>query len=306
MPAPHVPVIDLAPARPACATLLARAAQSPGFFQVVNHGIAPAQLGAALALTRAFFACDTVIKQQVSRTLDNPFGYYDRELTKNLRDRKEIFDFAPGEATPWPAQLPALRPALEGFAAACHALSLDLVQRLCEGLGQAPDGPLSCLSPAHSSFLRLNHYPVGDLLRGQAPPAGPLGISPHTDAGALTVLLQDAAAGLQVQWDGAWVDVPPLADALTINIGDMLQVWSNDRYTAPLHRVRASEQTPRLSIAYFLNPGYDALVEPLPGLLSAAAPAHYRALPWQEFRQLRALGDYGDYGQEVQISDYHR
>ena len=304
MPVSVVPVIDLAAPRAAVVAQVAQAAQTPGFFQVVNAGVVPSLMRETLAIAQAFFACDSDIKRGVTRTMANPFGYYDRELTKNLRDRKEIFDFAPSEQTPWPPQLPALKPALESFTAACHALALRLTELLCEGLGAHANGVLPQLCPDHSSFLRLNHYPVDDLLRGLAPAAGPLGISPHTDAGALTVLLQDTVAGLQMHCDGAWLDVPPIADALTINIGDIWQVWSNDRYTAPLHRVRASTAEPRLSIAYFLNPGYQAVIEPLPGQLSAAQPARYRRLPWNEFRELRALGDYGDFGEEVQIGDY--
>ncbi|HAN28690.1 MAG TPA: hypothetical protein DCP75_13385 [Haliea salexigens] len=304
MPSPRIPLIDLAAPQASVVHQLAEAAAAPGFFQVVNSGIDATMAGDILATARAFFACDTEAKRAVTRTRENPFGYYDRELTKNLRDRKEIFDFAPGEDTPWPAAMPALRPALESFAASCHALALRLTALLCEGLGQAPGSLLAQLAPEHSSFLRLNHYPVHDLLEGQAPAPGPLGISPHTDAGVLTVLLQDAVAGLQMQQGDAWVDVAPIPQALTINIGDMLQLAANDRYTAPLHRVRASDGQARLSIAYFLNPGYQAVIEPLQGLLSAAQPARYRALPWKEFRGLRALGDFGDYGEEVQISHY--
>ncbi len=307
MPAPAVPVIDLRARRDAVAAELAEAASGWGFFQVTGHGVAPALVEHTQATARAFFASDAALKRAASRTLDNPFGYYDRELTKNLRDRKEIFDFAPLGETPWPPAMPALRPALQAFADACHGLALDLVARLCEGLNQAPASLTSHFVPAHSSFLRLNHYPVDDLpLPADAPPAGPFGISHHTDAGALTVLLQDQVPGLQVQYEGAWLDVDPVPGALTINIGDMFQVWSNDRYVAPLHRVRASTDRARLSIAWFLNPGYDSVVSPLPGLLSATAPAHYRPLSWQEFRGLRALGDYGDYGEEIQISHYRQ
>ena len=63
-----------------------------------------------------------------------------------------------------------------------------------------------------------------------------LGVNRHTDAGALTLLYQDDVASLQVLHDGAWVLVEPSAGALVVNLGDMLQVWSNDRYEAPLHR----------------------------------------------------------------------
>ena len=102
----------------------------------------------------------------------------------------------------------------------------------------------------------------------------------------------------------SWVDVTPVAGTLTINIGDMLQVWSNDRYRAPLHRVRASSEIARYSAAYFCNPDYNTVVAPLCPAESAADAAHYQPISWAEFRRLRALGDYGDYGEEVQISHF--
>lgn len=78
----------------------------------------------------------------------------------------------------------------------------------------------------------------------------------------------------------------------------MIQVWSNDAYQAPLHRVLAMEDGERFSLAYFFNPAYSAVIAPL------QTPRRYRDLPWGEFRRRRADGDFADYGAEVQISDY--
>ena len=304
-PGHTVPVIDLAGGPGDCIGHLAAACADWGFFQVANHGIGQQLTHALESASRNFFAQSLAAKQTVQRTLDNPFGYYDRELTKNLRDRKEIFDFAPEENTPWPAHPPLFAAILTDCAAACHRLARQLLELCCEGLGAAPATLASHFDRGHSSFLRLNHYPVEDPLAGTgAPPLGPFGISHHSDAGALTVLLQDEVAGLQVLRDDRWFDVLPVPDTLTINIGDMLQVWSNDRYRAPLHRVRASSNVARSSAAYFFNPGYDTVVEPLGPTISASCPARYRPLHWGEFRRLRALGDYGDYGEEIQISRY--
>ena len=300
-----LPMIDLRAAPGQSVEKLATACADWGFFHVVNHGI-DAQLIASLqAVSRNFFSLPPRIKQTSSRTMDNPFGYYDREFTKNLRDRKEIFDYATGETTPWPPSPPGFQTILEDYALACHRLALQLLAVCCEGLGADRDTLERHFQRGHSSFLRLNHYPVTDPLAGaDAPLAGPYGISQHSDAGAITVLLQDELAGLQVLKDESWVDVTPIAGALTINVGDMLQVWSNDRYRAPLHRVRASSELARYSAAYFCNPDYSAIVAPLAPAGSTARAAHYQPISWAEFRRLRAMGDYGDYGEEIQISHF--
>ena len=300
-----VPVIDLLGAPGQSVEKLAAACADWGLFHVVNHGV-DAQLIASLqAASQGFFSLPLRVKQSVSRTMDNPFGYYDRELTKNLRDRKEIFDYAPDETTPWPTSPPGFQVILENYALACHQLALQLMAVCCEGIGADRDTLEHHFKRGHSSFLRLNHYPFTDPLAGaEAPPAGPHGISQHSDAGAITVLLQDELAGLQVLRGGTWVDVTPMAGALTINIGDMLQVWSNDRYRAPLHRVRASTKMARYSAAYFCNPDYSTVVAPLSPAVTTAKAARYQPISWAEFRRLRALGDYGDYGEEVQISHF--
>ena len=304
---PTVPVIDLHSPAGLCVEQLAGACADWGFFQVCNHGIDTGLVTALQASSRTFFQQSLPARQAVSRTIDNPFGYYDRELTKNLRDRKEIFDYAPLESTPWPAYPPMFREILESYALACHRLSLQLLELCCEGLGAGREQLARHFRQGHSSFLRLNHYPVDDLLAGtDAPAAGPFGISHHTDSGALTVLLQDEVAGLQMQRGQQWFDVMPVAGSLTVNIGDMLQVWSNDRYLAPLHRVRASKGVARFSAAYFCNPDYSTVVEPVATTVSAAAPARYRPVHWGEFRRQRALGDYGDYGEEIQVSRFRR
>ena len=93
------------------------------------------------------------------------------------------------------------------------------------------------------------------------------------------------------------------AGALTINIGDIVQVWSNDRYRAPLHRVLANSSHPRYSAPFFLNPNYQAMYAPLPSALEGRAPL-YHPINWGEFRAGRAAGDYADVGDEIQISDF--
>ncbi len=300
---PGVPSIDLAGPVDQVVAEVAGACRDWGFFQVVNHGVDAALSEGALAVAREFFDLDVEAKRRASRSLDNPWGYYDRELTKNRRDRKEIFDFGQEDSTPWPQKPPAFRAALQAYEAASHDLALRLVDIAARGL-DLPSGVLTePFNPEHSSFMRLNFYPQdSELLRGDdMPAAGPLGISPHTDAGGLTVLLQDGIDGLQVRRGDEWFDVAAVTGALTINIGDMMQVWANDEYYAALHRVLGSGDRRRYSIAYFLNPSYDCVVRPL-----ADAPPVYRDIPWREFRGLRAQGDYGDYGEEVQISQYRR
>ncbi len=159
----------------------------------------------------------------------------------------------------------------------------------------------------HTGFIRLNYYPVDDPMQGSGiehQPVADLGVHHHTDAGVLTVLLQDDVGGLQVHRDGQWHNIPPTEGAFVINTGDMMQVWSNDNYKAAMHRVLAMESSDRYSIPFFFNPPASTRVSPLPTVVSAATPARYSAIEWAEYRGKRTDGDFADYGAEVQISQF--
>jgi isopenicillin N synthase-like dioxygenase len=284
-----------------------------GFFQVRDHGIDDAAISNLLHAMRSFFALPAEAKQSVARTAEHPYGFYDRELTKNVRDWKEIYDYGPTHAEAvaprWPAHAPGFEAAVLAWYAGCERLGFRLLGALSENLGMPREHLAGSFLPVHSSFVRLNHYPVcpepARPVGIETPTSGHLGVNHHTDAGALTLLLQDDEPGLEVYRDGVWHLVEPRRDALVVNIGDIVQVWSNDRYRAALHRVRASAGTERFSAPFFLNPSFEARYEPLPTMIDVEHPARYRAIPWGEFRMRRAAGDYADVGEEVQIHHYH-
>lgn len=287
-----------------------------GFFQITGHGVEQRLLDAVLEQMHIFFGQSQSEKQRIERTETNVWGFYDRELTKNVRDWKEILDVGPmqtdgplaGSVPQWPDSLPGFKATMLEFMDACRAVSFTLLRGISRNLGMANDYLEHAFEQGESSFLRLNFYPVCDdpapADSPTRPLAGHLGINHHTDAGALTVLLQDSQPGLQVYRAGAWHLVEPRSGALVINIGDIVQVWSNDRYEAPLHRVIASGSTPRYSAPYFFNPAYNCDYAPLPSLCDARHPPHYRPINWGEFRARRAAGDYADYGEEIQISQF--
>ena len=317
-----IPVIDIAPlirepeSAEAAVTVsaISEACTTWGFFQVINHGIEQRQISEVWQQAHALFNLPLERKLAVHRSRENPWGFNNNELTKNQRDRKEIFDFTTegqdpiyGQQNRWPHDLPDFRRVMADYLAACAELSLQLLRGFCLGLGVPQDFLRSEFEGNHTGFVRLNYYPVHDPMDGLGSdhlPTADLGIHHHADAGALTVLLQDDVEGLQVYREGYWYDVPVIPDALVINTGDMMQVWSNDTYRAAIHRVRAMQDRPRYSIPFFLNPAADCVVRPLPTMVEAPDTGHYRPIPWGEFRGKRSDGDYADYGDEVQISQY--
>ena len=313
----HIPVIDISRLDDDPRTLrqIHEACRDWGFFQIVGHDVPADLLHAMHAGMRAFFSLPDDAKRAIERTATNSWGFFDRELTKNTRDWKQIFDVGPdetdgplaGSVAQWPRDLPGFKGTIEAFYAACEALSFRMLGAISRCL-QMPSTHLdAAFAPRHSSFLRLNYYPICDAPAAPETPlggAGQFGINHHTDSGAVTILLQDDQPGLQVYRRNTWTLVEPNPDALVVNIGDVVQVWSNDRYPAALHRVIANSTTERYSAPFFFNPAPNADYAPLPSVLSESEPAHYRPINWGEFRASRTAGDYADYGAEIQISDY--
>ena len=126
----------------------------------------------------------------------------------------------------------------------------------------------------------------------------------HTDPGVITLLLQDETGGLQTQTrDGRWIDVPPRPGTVVVNLADCVQVWTNDRYRAAVHRVVPMTERSRYSIPFFANPPRECLIEPIGALVEAGAA--YRPFTWREFMQGRVDDNYTDLGvDDIQISRY--
>jgi len=312
---------------------IAKAATSWGFFQVVGHGVPDAEIDAFDGGVKRFFAQDKDTKYKIKRNSGNSRGYFDDELTKQTRDWKEAIDIGAQDGdldgksavdgyNQWPDGDPAFRADITAYFAQMEHLSRTLCRALAVGLGEK-EGFFDPLFDKHTSYLRINHYPpcpnpVGADFPLHSPDAeteGYLAINRHTDAGVLTVLRQrhDEPHSLQVfisddadkdheSRDGQWVTVSPHPGAFTINVGDMMQVYSNDRYVAPLHRVLANRERARYSAPFFFNPPYATDCAPLKTL---GAPV-YDVVNWGEFRRRRFEGDFADVGKEVQIAQFRK
>lgn len=302
-----IPVIDINELQdPQTLAELDTACREWGFFQVVNHGIPQEAIDKVLHETHAFFHRPIDFKRQISRTLENPWGFFDRELTRNVRDLKQVYDFGPGNGNvirpQWPRGMTGFRTAIHNYYRLSEKLAYRLLAAISTNLGMSPGFLSRGFGSEHTSFLRLNYYPVA--LTPSSTNDGHMGVGQHSDAGALTLLLQDDQPGLEVFRKNEWHLVEPRKDALVINIGDIVQVWSNDHYFAALHRVVASAEKERFSIPFFLNPDYRTNYAPVPTMISADRPARYQEINWGEFRKRRTDGDFADYGEEVQIEQY--
>ena len=307
----EIPTIDLSSLQdPNCdktalTTEIAEACMRWGFFQVTNHGLS-LDLKRRVEKTMAeFFSLTLEEKRRVKRDEVNPMGYHDGEHTKNVRDWKEIFDFflqdsttVPASTVPedtelrkltnlWPQNPSDFREVCQEYAREVEKLAFKLLELISISLGLPADRFTGYFND-QTSFLRFNRYPPCPN------PELALGVGRHTDAGVITVLAQDNVGGLQVsrRSDGQWISVKPNPDAFIINIGNCMQVWTNDKYWSAEHRVVVNTSKERFSMPFFLFPSHEVNIEPLEEFISEDNPPCYKKYNWGKFFAARNRSDY--------------
>lgn len=286
-----IPVVDISELaspdlarRRAVAEAMGRAAREVGFFYVTGHGLPEPLFEAALQAAKAFFAqpLDTKMASYIGRSV-NHSGYVpegEEAFDAEKIDLKEAYDVnldlpapEPGAPMLGPTQWPGradFKPAVSAYYAAVAALARRVFRGFALALGLAEDHFDAHLSRPPSQ-LRLIHYPHDPAAADRG------GIGAHTDFEFFT-LLRSTAPGLEVRnGAGAWIDAPPIPGAFVVNIGDMLEVWTNGTFTATAHRVRPVAEE-RYSFPYFANCDYWTRVEPHPHFVSAERPAAYPAV----------------------------
>ncbi|RAL44101.1 hypothetical protein DM860_015022 [Cuscuta australis] len=290
-----------------------------GFFQVVNHGVSEGKRREMEKVARSFFRQSVEEKREVRRDEENVHGYHDGEHTVNVRDWKEVFEFAlespyllPRSQNPdaaheisevynlWPKHPPQMRKVSEEYGKEMEKLGFKLMALIARSLG-LPADTFEPFYKTQTSTVMLTHYP-------QCPfPHLALGVGPHSDSGALTILYQDDVGGLEVKRksDGEWVRVKPIPDAYIINLGAVIQVWANDVYESVEHRVVVNSTRERFSIPFFFNPAHDTMVKPLDGLTDGRNPARYTPYNWGMFDASRKLSNFRKLDfKNVQIDDF--
>ncbi|CAL5348981.1 unnamed protein product [Camellia sinensis] len=221
-----------------------------GFFQVVNHGILMSIMDEMIDGVRKFHEQDTEVKKQ----------FYSRDVTRKFIYNSN-FDLYQSSAAKWrdtiacimapyppdPEELPIVcRDILIVYSKYTMRMGLTLLELLSEALGLNPDH-LKDMDCTEGLFFVGHYYPACP------EPELTLGTDNHADSGFIAVLLQDQVGGLQILHDNQWVDVTPLPGALVVNIADLLQLITNDKFKSINHRVLAKNVGPRISVASFLR-----------------------------------------------------
>ena len=329
-----IPVIDIGPlAQPkcrrtraelnTCVAQISHACRSYGFFAISNHGACKNATKNLWDSSKAFFDLPFEAKSSTPMTSKYPYGFDVEERlcarrephTVSVLDKKETFSIGPSSALSGmpPRRFPVGCPASFETSLNDYYESMEkLAEVLFRGFALALELDEDWFSKhfdraRHQCALRILNYPhlkLDDsgrtIIRAGA----------HTDYGAFTIL-KSGGPGLQLNLsgdgaEGSWLNVPHLEDALIINLGDLMQRWTNDKWKSTLHRVVAESQKSELgeshhtresirrqSIAFFVNMNGSALIETLSSCLNENETSRYQPIEASDYlikRHAQSMG----------------
>ena len=301
VPLEEVPVIDFgrflhgtARDRKATALAIGEACRNIGFFYIVGHDVPRATVDAVFAEAKRFFDQPVEKKNAIAIAKSACHRGYFAVGGENLDPAKQKLagDFKEGlkigrdlaashplvqAGTPlhgpnqWPDGLPGWRQTMQDYYDALAGLGREIMHAFALAL-ELPedyfdrwlDGPMATLGPLH--------YPpqTGAITEAR------LGAGAHTDFGCLTILAQDPVGGLQVRnVAGSWIDAPYIEDSFVVNIGDMMERWSNGVFSSTHHRVINASGKDRYSLPFFYDPCFDADLTCLATCQGPDRPAKY-------------------------------
>lgn len=302
---PIFPILDIAAlyqenfdARQKIGLDLVEAAKEYGFFYIKNTGLNRQLIEDVFKKSQTFFAQPAQYKKQYGIYFNNDFQGYEPQTSS---ESKEAYVLGPERSSndslvmcqkkyhglnTWPEGLDRWRDTMLLQMQAMLDLARLLNRALALGLGVSEDYfDLKSKDPMYA--FRLLHYPVSH--------EDTLGIKPHTDWGALSLLIQDDTPGLEVlNANGNWIVVNPIPDTVVVNVGELVARWTNNRLKATQHRVRNLSNHSRYSIAFFLDMDHDAMIEPIETCVSDTYPRQYTPIRVSEFIDKMHRRDYSD------------
>ncbi|MCL7045788.1 hypothetical protein MKW94_010576 [Papaver nudicaule] len=282
-----LPLIDLSSSdRISTSKLIRQACVESGFFYLINHGVEDELIKRVFDESKKFFSLPVEEKMKLERKgLTGYTPMYSETLDPTLKtgDLKESIYIGPLTGVDhvqnrWPSEevLSLWRPTMESYyeklistakrLITLIALALNLDENFFEDVG-ALRNPMG--------FIRLLHYPGEQIASNKEM----YGASAHSDYGMVTLLATDGVRGLQIckekdKHPQIWEDVPHVDKAFIVNIGDMMERWTNCLFRSTLHRVTLTTEE-RYSVALFLDPNDDCVVECLKSCCSENSPPSF-------------------------------
>ncbi|XP_010057199.2 protein SRG1 [Eucalyptus grandis] len=301
----QVPVIDLSKLSSSDGDLteselekLHSACRDWGFFQLINHGVSFSLLEEVKLGIQEFFKLPMEEKRKFwqqegdlqgfgqafvvseEQKLDWGDMFYVVSLPRHLR-KPHLFPMLPSP----------FRDVLDKYSTELQDLAMKILLLMAKALKMDTKEMIELFDEGLQG-MRMNYYPPCPR------PELAIGLTPHSDAVGLTILLQvNEVEGLQVRKEGKWVPIKPLPNAFVVNVGDILEIATNGNYRSIEHRATVNSTKERLSVATFYSPKLEGKMGPTPSLITPDKPALFKTI---------GVADYfkGFYSRELREKSY--
>ncbi|MAJ14769.1 MAG: hypothetical protein CMN44_07395 [SAR116 cluster bacterium] len=244
-----------------------------GFLKLKNLPISKSIIETTFKEYKTFFSKSINEKNKVNMKFTNSNRGWGESKSEQVNsnympDLKEMYDSGPVlnfshkfknlpyyAKNIWPNDMPELRKISENFYSNCSEIGLLILKKIAKSLNYS-ENYFSDKFDLPMALLRCNYYHAKPFLTQK----NEFGIAPHTDYGCLTLLFTQSDNGLEIkQPNGKWLKVQAKKDEIIVNFGDMLELWSNKKIKATLHKVNGTKNS-RYSIPFFFNPRHDTLI----------------------------------------------
>ncbi|CAN1140763.1 Protein SRG1 [Linum perenne] len=255
-----------------------------GFFQLINHRVSSSVMGKMKREVEQFFKMTMEEKSKYWQSEEEVEGFGQAFVVSDEQklDWADLFFIVtqpPNERNPhlFPNLPLPLRETLEEYSKELKITAMEMLVQMAKALKMDENEMKQVFEDGHQS-MRMNYYPPCPQ------PNQVIGLTPHSDATGLTILLQlNQVEGLQIKKHGNWVSVKPLPNAFIINIGDIVEIITNGEYRSIEHRAMVNSEKERLSIATFYAPSYETEIGPAKSLMNKQNPPNFKRILVQDF-----------------------
>ncbi len=312
-----VPVIDFGPIysnnlddQRTLASQLREACSGPGYFYIANHQFPKSVIDRAYVAMKQFFA-QPVEEKMKNYYLDwpNHRGYVpingiqaDHSLKgSDISEAIEMADDLPEDDPDYqrglrfygPNNWPAYPESFRCDLAAYYDCQIELGRFIYRAFELALELEAGYFTEKYTKPLsrtRVCHYPA----QGENFEISHIGLGAHTDYECFSTVWQNEVPGLQMlDRDGCWAELPAIPDTFAVNLGDLMQKWTNDYFVSTAHRVINTTDKARYSLVQFFGVDYDVLVEGLPGYVTSQNPWKYKPIKAGDHSEQMVARTYG-------------
>ncbi|XP_077226856.1 protein SRG1-like [Tasmannia lanceolata] len=286
---PSIPTIDMesllqGDSQPDELNKLHSACKDWGFFHLVNHGVSYSLIERIKSEIQDFFELPLEEKRKFSQQPNELQGYGQVCVVSEEQklDWGDMFflvtlPFHGRKSILFENLSPSFREVLEAYSLELQKLVMALLDMIARALAMDPKEMRDLFENLFQE-MRMNYYPPCPQ------PESVIGITPHSDAGLLTILLEvNEAQGLEIRKDGIWVPVKPLPNSFVVNLADVLEIVSNGVYHSVEHRATVNSEKERISIATFHSPNLKTEFGPARSLTNLQRPPLYRRETMQNY-----------------------